>query len=67
MNEAKSCLIQPMGRKVDRVKTDDELYGYKSLVETTDRRLNVNNILRRVKEQKKEDKKLNLLIFKSNK
>ena len=52
-----------MRGKVDRVKTDDELYGYKPLVEITDRRLNVNNLLRRIKEQKKEDKKFNLLIF----
>ena len=52
-----------MRGKARQVKSDDDLYGYKSLSKTTDKRLNVNNLLRRIKDEEKKSKKLNLLIF----
>ena len=52
-----------MREKVRQVKSDDNLYGYKSLSKTTDKRLNVNNLLRRIKDEEKKNKKFNLLIF----
>ena len=52
-----------MRGKVGQVKSDDDLYGYKPLLKTTDKRLNVNNLLRRIKDEEKKSKKLNLLIF----
>ena len=52
-----------MRGKVGQVKSDDDLYGYKPLSKTTDKRLNVNNLLRRIKDEEKKSKKLNLLIF----
>ena len=52
-----------MRGKVSQVESDDDLYGYKPLLKTTDKRLNVNNLLRRIEDEKKKDKKFNLLIF----
>ena len=52
-----------MRGKVRQVKSDDNLNGYKPLLKTTDKRLNVNNLLRRIKDEEKKSKKLNLLIF----
>ena len=52
-----------MRGKVNQAKSDSDLYGYKPLLGTTDRRLNVNNLLRRIEDEKKKDKKFNLLIF----
>ena len=52
-----------MRGKVNQAESDDKLYVYKPLVDNTDRRLNVNSLLRRIKNEKKKDKKFNLLIF----
>jgi hypothetical protein len=52
-----------MRGKASQVKSDDDLYGYKPSLITTDKRLNVNNLLRRIKDEEKKSKKLNLLIF----
>ena len=52
-----------MRGKVSQVKSDDDLYGYKPSLITKDKRLNVNNLLRRIKNEKNKDKKFNLLIF----
>ena len=52
-----------MRGKASRVKSDDDHYGYKPSLITTDKRLNVNNLLRRIKDEEKKSKKLNLLIF----
>ena len=52
-----------MGGKVNQVKSDDNLYGYRPLLGTKDKRLNLNNLLRRNKDEDKKNKKLNLLIF----
>jgi hypothetical protein len=52
-----------MKGKASQVKSDDDHYGYKPSLITTDKRLNVNNLLRRIKDEEKKSKKLNLLIF----
>jgi len=52
-----------MRGRAEQIKSDDEGYGYKSLLDKNEKRLNVNNLLRRIKDEKKEDKKFNLLIF----
>ena len=52
-----------MRGKASQVKSDDDHYGYKPSLVTTDKRLNVNNLLRRIKDEEKKSKKLNLLIF----
>lgn len=52
-----------MRGKVSLEKSDSDHYGYKPLLDTTDRRLNVNNLLRRIEDEKNKDKKFNLLIF----
>ena len=52
-----------MRGKASQVKSDDDHYGYKPSLITTDKRLNVNNLLRRIKDEEKKSKKLNVLIF----
>ena len=52
-----------MRGKASQVKSDDDHYGYKPSLIATDKRLNVNNLLRRIKDEEKKSKKLNLLIF----
>ena len=52
-----------MRGKASQEKSDDYHYGYKPLLKTADKRLNVNNLLRRIKDEEKKSKKLNLLIF----
>ena len=50
-------------RKVSQVKSDGERYGFKPLLETSKKRLDLNNLLMRVKEEEKRSKKQNLFIF----
>jgi len=52
-----------MRGKASQAKSDDDHYGYKPSLITTNKRLNVNNLLRRIKDEEKKSKKLNLLIF----
>ena len=49
--------------KVSQVKSDGERYGFKPLLETSKKRLDLNNLLMRVKEEEKRSKKQNLFIF----
>ena len=49
--------------KVSQVKADGEYYGYRPLLDTSKKRLDLNNLLKRVKDEEKRNKKLNLLIF----
>ena len=49
--------------KVSRVKSENDYYGYRPLLDTTEKRLDLNNLLRRAKDEKEKNKKLNLLIF----
>ena len=48
--------------KVSQVKSDGERYGFKPLLETSKKRLDLNNLLMRVKEEEKRSKKQNLFI-----
>ena len=52
-----------MRGKLSQVKSNDDLYGYRPLLDATKKRLDLNNILRRAKDEEKKNKKLNLLIF----
>ena len=52
-----------MRGKASQVKSYDNLYGYRPLIGTKDKRLNLNNLLKRIKNEEKKDKKSNLLIF----
>ena len=49
--------------KVSRVKSENDYYGYRPLLDTTEKRLDLNNLLMRVKEEEKRSKKQNLFIF----
>ena len=49
--------------KVSQVKSDDERYDFKPLLETSKKRLDLNNLLMRIKEEEKRSKKQNLFIF----
>ena len=49
--------------KVSLVKSNGERYGFKPLLETSKKRLDLNNLLMRVKDEEKRSKKQNLFIF----
>ena len=49
--------------KVSQVKSDGEAYGFRPLSETPKKRLDLNNLLMRAKEEERRSKKLNLFIF----
>ena len=50
-------------RKASQIKSDSDRYDYRPLLDTTRKRLDLNNLLKRIKDEEKKDKKLNLLIF----
>ena len=52
-----------MRGKASQVKSDGENYGFKPLLEKSKKRLDLNNLLMRVKEEEKRSKKQNLFIF----
>ena len=52
-----------MTGKVSEVRTDDDRYGYKALSDVTKKRLDLNDLLKRVKSQEKKDKKINFTIY----
>ena len=49
--------------KVSQIKSNGERYGFKPLLETSKKRLDLNNLLMRAKEEEKRSKKQNLFIF----
>ena len=49
--------------KASQVKNDGDRYGFRPLSETPKKRLDLNNLLIRAKEEEKRSKKLNLFIF----
>ena len=49
--------------KVSQTKSDGEAYGFRPLSETPKKRLDLNNLLMRAKEEERRSKKLNLFIF----
>ena len=48
--------------KASRVKSDEEQYGFKPLGKSK-KRLDLNDLLQRAKDEEKNDKKFNLLIY----
>ena len=50
-------------RKASQIKSDSDRYEYKPLLDATKKRLDLNNLLRRMKDEEKKNKKFNLLIF----
>ena len=53
-----------MRGKASQIKSNEDQYGYKAIkTGVIGARLNVNDLLRRAKEQKKNDKKTNLLVL----
>ena len=49
--------------KVSQVKSNVKHYGFKPLLEKSKKRLDLNNLLMRAKEEEKRSKKQNLFIF----
>ncbi len=47
--------------KVSQVRSDTEQYSYR--LETPKKRLDLNNLLIRAKEEEKKSRKINLLVF----
>ena len=52
-----------MRGKVNQVKSYDNFYGYRPLIGTKDKRVNLNNLLKRIEDEEKKNKRFNLLIF----
>ncbi len=50
-------------RKASQIKSDSDRYEYSPLLDVTKKRLDLNNLLRRIKDEEKKNKKFNLLIF----
>ena len=51
-----------MKMRASRVKSDEDKYGFKPLGESK-KRLDLNDLLQRAKDEEKNDKRFNLLIF----
>ena len=49
--------------KISQLEQDADRYGYKTFSENSSKRLDLNNLLKRNKEEEKKNKKYNLLIF----
>ena len=63
-----SSRIQPVSKgeqvgKVSQAKSDGTGYGFRPLSEAPKNRLDLNNLLMRVKEEERKSKKLNIFIF----
>ena len=52
-----------MRGKVSQARSDDVHYSYSSLSSETEKRLDLNDLLKRAAYEKNRDKKFNLLIF----
>ena len=50
-------------RKASQLKSDSDRYDYRPLLDTTSKRLDLNHLLRRIKNEEKKNKKFNVLIF----
>ena len=50
-------------RKASQIKSDSDRYDYRPLSDTTKKRLDLNNLLKRIKDEEKKSKKFNVLIF----
>jgi len=52
-----------MRGKVSQPRAEDERYDYRSLSDNAGKRLDLNDLLKRVADEKNKSKKVNLLIF----
>ena len=52
-----------MRGKVSQTRSDDVQYGYRTSSSETEKRLDLNDLLKRVANEKSKNKKFNLLIF----
>ena len=50
-------------RKASQIKSDSDRYDYRPSLDTTNKRLDLNYLLKRIKDEEKKNKKFNLLIF----
>ena len=50
-------------RKASQIKSDSDRYDYRPLLDTARKRLDLNNLLKRIKDEEKKSRKLNVLIF----
>ena len=50
-------------RKASQIKSNSARYEYRPLLDDKKKRLDLNNLLRRIKNEEKKNKKFNLLIF----
>ena len=50
-------------RKASQIKSDSVRNDYRPLLDTTNKRLDLNNLLKRIKDEEKKNKKFNVLIF----
>ena len=50
-------------RKASQIKSDSDRYDYRPALNTTNKRLDLNNLIRRIKDEEKKSKKFNVLIF----
>ena len=50
-------------RKASQIKSDSDRYDYRPLLDTTSKRLDLNYLLKRIKDEEKKNKKFNVLIF----
>ena len=51
------------GRAMKVSKAEEDRYGYIKSAKATGSRLDLNDLLKRVEDQKKDDKKINILIL----
>ena len=51
------------GKAMKVSKAEEDRYGYIKSVKTTGSRLDLNDLLKRMEDQKKDDKKINILIL----
>ena len=51
------------GRAMKANQAEEDRYGYVKSAKTTESRLDLNDLLKRMEDQKKDDKKINILIF----
>ena len=52
-----------MRGKASQARSGDVEYGYKPLLDNKEKRLDLNDLLRRLADEKNRNKKVNLLIF----
>ena len=51
------------GKAMKASQAEEDRYGYIKSVKTTGSRLDLNDLLKRMEDQKKDDKKINILII----